>query len=98
MKYENIVRNHLDDFKAVDSTLSQLGFTDQKKFTLYKLLACILHLGNIKFVENFDGNIDYENDLSKIWFESSAELLEIEPKVLENALFHRRLGVKDDVM
>lgn len=94
----NVARNRFDDFSAVDSTLSDLNFTGQMKFALYKLLACILHLGNIEFQKNADGNVTFANNSSKIGFELCAELLQTEPQTLKNALFHRRFGVKDIVM
>lgn len=65
---------------------------------LYKLLACILHLGNIQFQESANGNVSFANSSSEIDFELCAELLQTEPQTLKNALFHRRLGVKDIVM
>lgn len=94
----NMARNRSDDFNAVDSTLSKLNFTRQMKFDLYKLLACILHLGNIQFQENVDGNVNFSNNSSQICFELCVELLQTEPQTLKNALFHHRLGVKDIVM
>lgn len=93
----NVARNRLDDFTAIDSTLEH-NFTSEMKFALYKLLACILHLGNIQFQENNDGDCSFANHSSQICFELCAELLQTEPQTLKNALFHRRLGVKDIVM
>lgn len=94
----NVARDRFEDFNAVDSTLSELNFTDQMKFALYNLLACILHLGNIQFQENVEGNVDFADQSSTIWFDLCADLLHTEPQTLKNALFHRRLGVKDVVM
>lgn len=94
----NIARNRSVDFNTVDMTLSELGFTDEMKLILFKLLACILHLGNIQFRQNEDRSVHFENDLSKIWFESSVELLQVEPEILRNALFRHRLRTKDAVM
>lgn len=93
-----MARNRFDDFTAIDSILSELNFTHQLKFALYKLLACILHLGNIQFQENDDGDCNFANYPSQICFELCAELLQIETQTLKNALFHRRLGVEDIVM
>lgn len=61
------------------------------KFAYYKLLSSILHLGNIEFEENNENNVCCVKDSSKIWFESCAELLGVDPNSLKNALLHRRL-------
>lgn len=93
-----MARNRSNDFSAVDSTLSELDFTDDMKFALYKLLACMLHLGNIQFKEDVDGNVKFANDSSIISFETCTELLQATPEILKSVLFHRRLGVRDVVM
>lgn len=37
--------------------LTNIGFTDNEKDSLFKILAGILHLGNIEFEENFNDKI-----------------------------------------
>lgn len=91
-----VPEGHFYSFNAVDSALSQLGFTEQMKFVVYKLLAAILHLGNIELEEDCN-DIGRLKDSSTIWFESCAELLQVDAKTLKQALFHRRLGVKDNI-
>lgn len=91
-----VPKGHFYSFNAVDLALSQLGFTEQKKFVVYELLASILHLGNIDLEEDCN-NICRLKDSSKISFESSAKLLQVDAKILEQALFHRHLGGKDNI-
>lgn len=91
-------RSHFYSFDAVDLALSQLGFTERKKLAVYKLIASILHLGNIEVEENSDNNICNLKDASKIWLESSAELLQVDAETLKQALFYCHLeSVNDNI-
>ena len=42
-------KNDRDDFEALTSAMQVLGFTNEERETIFKILASILHLGNIYF-------------------------------------------------
>ena len=42
-------KNDAEDWEALGSALQVLGFTAEERETLWKILASILHLGNVYF-------------------------------------------------
>lgn len=59
---------------------------------IYRILAAILHLGNVVFEEKFSGKCTI-SELSRVHIEHSARLLEINVKILESALLTRTIVV-----
>lgn len=57
--------NDQKDFEEVQSAMQAVKISDQDQFNIFKIVAGILHLGNIKFVshgnyaqpENIDGKL-----------------------------------------
>ena len=43
-------KNDCNDFKDLQAALEVLSFTEQEQNTIYKILASVLHLGNIYFI------------------------------------------------
>ncbi|XP_059475767.1 myosin heavy chain 95F isoform X2 [Neocloeon triangulifer] len=41
-----------NDFIEMDKALSRLGLQEQEKFSIYAVVAAVLHLGNVSFEEN----------------------------------------------
>ena len=44
------------DFRATDSALARFGVNDTDRIAMYKIVAAVLHLGNIQFEDNPDDN------------------------------------------
>lgn len=51
-----------EEFHCLASALSTLGVTEQEQEGLWRLLAALLHLGNIIFWESDDDSGDVDND------------------------------------
>lgn len=76
----------------MDSTLETLGITQEKRLFIYRLVAGILNLGNIEFI-NVDSNQCRVTDCSEETMRNAAELLSIETKDLEKSLTNRSIDV-----
>lgn len=60
--------------------------------SIYAIVAAILHLGNINFVNNdLSGAKVNDDDGSQQSLEYAAELLAMSPKRLQNALLERKV-------
>ena len=43
-------KNDCNDFRDLQAALEVLSFTEEEQNTIYKILASVLHLGNIYFI------------------------------------------------
>lgn len=44
--------NDVEDFKLLNAAMDSIGITMQQKSDIYRILAAVLHMGNIEFQEN----------------------------------------------
>jgi len=42
------------DFKVCDDAMTHLGMTEEERFSVYTVVASVLHLGNIGFEDNHE--------------------------------------------
>ncbi|XP_053396881.1 unconventional myosin-VI-like isoform X2 [Mercenaria mercenaria] len=89
------------DFKVCDDAMNHLGMTEDERFSVYTIVASVLHLGNISFEDNHEdtkgGCIITANSEKSL--QISAVLLGVEKEELREALVTRvmqatRGGVK----
>lgn len=83
-----------EKFEIVDVALTCAGISDKQKLEIYKILAAILHLGNVFLEENISTGKCQISELTKIHFESAAHLLNIEQRLLETALLTHTIEPK----
>uniref|UniRef100_A0A8D2LEW6 Myosin ID n=1 Tax=Varanus komodoensis TaxID=61221 RepID=A0A8D2LEW6_VARKO len=86
--------NDSADFKAVADAMKVIGFEPEEIQTAYKILAAILHLGNLKF--SLDGEtpvIENSKLVSVI-----ADLLSTKADMVEKALLFRTVATGRDVI
>jgi myosin-15 len=43
------MKDDKDDFRTLISAIDILGFRKYEKETIFKMLACVLHIGNVYF-------------------------------------------------
>lgn len=80
-----------DHFKRVDAILTNLGITTTEKDIIYKIIASILHLGNIEFeCADFGASV---KGSTKLHVAIVAQLLGLSPDDLNNALLYRTIEV-----
>jgi len=85
--------NDKEDFVLTCEAMRVMGITDDIKENIFELIAGILHLGNVNFVENQKGyaGVD-ENSLEEL--DLAARFLRVDPTVLKNAMLFRVVEVQ----
>lgn len=71
-------------FDVMDMALLNLGFSVETKKMIYKWIAAILHLGNIKIIESGGYSEISESSISSLTY--AADLLDISSHELKKAL------------
>jgi len=86
-------------FKATQSSMAEAGISITERIEIYRLLAGILHLGNIEFKEeirdNKEGSIIVNPDHS---LKFAAQCLQVDPNVLKDCIIFRNLKVGKEVI
>ncbi|KAL9968381.1 hypothetical protein ACROYT_G026748 [Oculina patagonica] len=75
------------DYKVNNESMRSVGFTDEERSTIWKIVSAILHLGNLEFVDDDQDQasvVNSDENLNVI-----AYLLGSEPRHVEKALCYR---------
>ncbi|NXD28798.1 MYO1D protein, partial [Spelaeornis formosus] len=84
--------NDKANFKAVADAMEVIGFTQEEIQTVYKIVAAILHLGNLKF------SVDGDTTIIENSTEAIADLLSTKAELLEKALLFQTVAVGRDII
>ncbi|KAK7926039.1 hypothetical protein WMY93_008349 [Mugilogobius chulae] len=84
-------RDDLADYSSILSAMKVLMFTDTENWEISKLLAAILHMGNLRFEARSYDNLDACVVLRSPDLSTAASLLEVEPKDVMVCLTTRTL-------
>uniref|UniRef100_M4BXS7 Myosin-like protein n=1 Tax=Hyaloperonospora arabidopsidis (strain Emoy2) TaxID=559515 RepID=M4BXS7_HYAAE len=81
--------NDKKDFRELVEAMGTVGIPTELKHTIFRLVACVLHLGNLEFTENAknESQIAHPEDVTKL-----AELMMVTPSELEFALTKRTMS------
>ncbi|NWU99710.1 MYO1D protein, partial [Upupa epops] len=82
------------EFKAVADAMKVIGFKQEEIQTVYKIVAAILHLGNLKF--SVDGDTPVIENSKVVSF--IADLLSTKSDMVEKALLFRTVATGRDVI
>lgn len=85
-------RNIKKKFDVIDSTLTQFGLFEDQKLALYKVIASILHLGNVDFHDQSEGCQIIETEKKSL--QNAANLLGMEAEVLAESIMTRVINEK----
>ncbi|PFX19371.1 unconventional myosin-Id-like isoform X2 [Stylophora pistillata] len=87
--------NDTMDYKVNGEAMTSVGFSAEEKTTIWKIVAAILHLGNLEFVDDDKEQASIKNDekLNIIAF-----LLGTEPRQVEKALCYRVVAARSEVV
>ncbi|KAE9414663.1 hypothetical protein Angca_006776, partial [Angiostrongylus cantonensis] len=71
-KVGNIGQDDFNKFGRLDSSLDIVGFSDEQRQTIYRILATILHLGNMYFrqrrdIQSESDYVELGNDVELKW-------------------------------
>lgn len=84
-------------FSALNSALGELECLSKMRQPIYTIIAAILHLGNVNFVENHSENAQIDDeDGSRESLEFAANLLAIDSIVLESIFLERKIKIRND--
>nr|XP_015216577.1 PREDICTED: unconventional myosin-VIIb [Lepisosteus oculatus] len=82
-------RDDIKEYAHIRSAMKILTFTDNNFWEITKLLAALLHLGNLDFEAAVYNNMESCDVQASLHFTTAAKLLEVNPKVLEVSLTNR---------
>ncbi|KAL4000027.1 myosin heavy chain 1/2/3/4/8/13/7B/15 [Sarotherodon galilaeus] len=82
-------RDDVKEYAHFQSALKILTFTENDLWEISKLLAAILHLGNVDFEATIVENLEACNVHTSTNFKMASELLEVDPKALGKGLTQR---------
>ncbi|KAF5916099.1 hypothetical protein HPG69_003173 [Diceros bicornis minor] len=86
--------NDAAEFKVVADAMKVIGFKPEEIQTVYKILATILHLGNLKFVVDGDTPLIENGKVVSV----IAELLSTKTDMVEKALLYRTVATGRDII
>lgn len=87
--------NDATDYRTVVSSLNALQFSNADQDTLWRVVAAILHLGNIKFEKIDDDKLTLQKSKD---VEYVADLLRVPKNDLIKSLFERVIAARGDIM
>ncbi|KAI4829194.1 hypothetical protein KUCAC02_023254, partial [Chaenocephalus aceratus] len=82
-------RDDVKEYAHFRSALKILMFTDNDSWEVSRLLAAILHLGNVDYEATIVNNLEGCGILQSSHFKMASQLLEVDPKALEKSLTQR---------
>ncbi len=90
-------KNDADDFRSLISAIDILGFSKLEQEIIFKILASVLHIGNIYFVRKQDKNF---HDAVEIGAEAEikwiSHLLNLNDQGLKEKLTHKITEARDE--
>ncbi|KAI3984772.1 hypothetical protein MKX01_039389, partial [Papaver californicum] len=97
--YELVGVSDARDYLATRRAMDIVGISEKEQDAIFRVVAAILHLGNIEFAkgEEIDSSVP-KNDSAKFHLKMTAELLMCDPQVLEDALCKRVMITPEEVI
>ncbi|XP_032846433.2 unconventional myosin-VIIb isoform X2 [Tyto alba] len=89
-------RNDAKDYAHIRSAMKILMFSDSENWDISKLLAAILHLGNIEFEAAVYDNLDCSDVMDSPHFSIATKLLEVDSSELQNSLTNLSIIVRGE--
>ncbi|KAE9550764.1 hypothetical protein FO519_006016 [Halicephalobus sp. NKZ332] len=89
-------RNDASDFSEIKSAMKVLMFKDPEIWSIFKILAAILHLGNIKYQASMVDNMEVTDIVEKTNIKKIATLLQLKETELLKALTTRSIVTRDE--
>lgn len=85
---------YMTDFEKIDHSLTSFGLDNETKTGIYKVLAAILHLGNIEFLDAGDNaSAILESSLASC--DHAAQLLSIKAQTLQTSFLKKKIKIME---
>ncbi|KAM8769526.1 myosin VIIAa isoform 1-T1 [Acanthopagrus schlegelii] len=91
-------RDDLKEYSNIRSAMKVLMFTDKENWEISKLLAAILHMGNLRYEARTYDNLDACEVVRSPHLTTAATLLEVDGKDLMNCLTSRTLITRGETV
>ncbi|KAJ1417512.1 P-loop containing nucleoside triphosphate hydrolase [Sesbania bispinosa] len=97
--YELVGVNAAQEYLSTKRAMDIVGISQEEQDAIFRVVAAILHLGNIKFAksEETDSSV-LEDEESKFHLQTAAELLMCDPDALEVALCKRVMITPEEII
>ncbi|CAL4947793.1 unnamed protein product [Urochloa decumbens] len=91
--------NDAEEYLATRKAMDTVGITEQEQEAIFRVVAAVLHLGNINFAKGreVDSSI-LKDDKSRFHLNTAGELLMCDCEKLENALINREINTPEGVI
>uniref|UniRef100_A0A8C7U4A5 Myosin VIIAa n=1 Tax=Oncorhynchus mykiss TaxID=8022 RepID=A0A8C7U4A5_ONCMY len=91
-------RDDMKEYSNIQSAMKVLMFSDTENWMISKLLASILHMGNLRYEARTYDNLDACEVVRSVDLTSAATLLEVDCKDLMNCLTSRTLITRGETV
>ncbi|XP_029471551.1 unconventional myosin-VIIb isoform X2 [Rhinatrema bivittatum] len=91
-------RNDAKEYAHIRSAMKILQFSDSEHWEICRLLAAILHLGNIVFKSAMHDNLDCCDVLHSSHFSTAANLLEVDSAEFQTSLINHSIVIRGESM
>ncbi|CAL4961732.1 unnamed protein product [Urochloa decumbens] len=91
--------NDAEEYLATRKAMDTVGITEQEQEAIFRVVAAVLHLGNINFAKGreVDSSV-LKDDKSRFHLNTAGELLMCDCEKLENALINREINTPEGVI
>ncbi|EMP42626.1 Myosin-VIIb [Chelonia mydas] len=89
-------RNDAKEYAHIRSAMKILMFSDSEHWDISKLLAAILHLGNVEFQAAVYDHLDCSDVLDSSHFSVATKLLEVDSGELQNSLTNHSIIIRGE--
>ncbi|KAL5796564.1 hypothetical protein ACOSQ2_001384 [Xanthoceras sorbifolium] len=96
--YELVGVNDANEYLATRRAMDIVGISKTEQDAIFRVVAAILHLGNIDFAKGEEDSSVVKDDESKFHLNMTAELLMCDPQALEDALCKRVMIAAEEVI
>ncbi|KAL2229130.1 UNVERIFIED_CONTAM: Myosin-17 [Sesamum indicum] len=88
-----------EEYLATRRAMDIVGISEEEQEAIFRVVAAILHLGNIEFAKGkeIDSSV-IKDEKSRFHLNTTAELLKCDPKSLEDALIKRVMVTPEEVI
>ncbi|XP_062206677.1 myosin-17-like isoform X2 [Phragmites australis] len=91
--------NDAEEYLATRTAMDTVGITEQEQEAIFRVVATVLHLGNINFAKGREADSSViKDDKSRFHLNTAGELLMCDCKKLENALINREINTPEGVI
>uniref|UniRef100_A0ACD5VKA4 Uncharacterized protein n=1 Tax=Avena sativa TaxID=4498 RepID=A0ACD5VKA4_AVESA len=91
--------NDAEEYIATRNAMDMVGITEQEQEAIFRVVAAVLHLGNINFARGSEADSSViKDDKSRFHLNTAGELLMCDCEKLENALIKREINTPEGVI